>query len=238
MWIQTTHGTFAIARYPEDIACGMLTLQSNSFDDLFVFSRRYLNGIQPNSAKGGPFSYSLRAPESHVALAVAKLASEVWYSELPGAIETLAGPDSGSDYWAMYKGLYNLRPRQQTEGTAFKGPEKIILQIGCDGGSLSIGMKEEHGQRRYVAHLFDRTPTLLNDDDGGGPPIIEQDEFPDFVDALHCLSRYSWWQLYPLQVAPEFRGLIRAALRLRGVDTDATEWSYVLKDEADLMDQT
>jgi hypothetical protein len=168
MWIQTTLGTFAIARSPEDHGSETLRLLSNSYGDLLLLSDRHFNGINPVFCSYGPFTHYLRAPESQVTLVIAELASEVWYTELPVAIETLNGPKHSNEYWCMYKNLHNLKPQQECNVAELSGKEQVILKVGCEGGSLSIGMKEENGQRSFVAHIFDSTPSILSEEDGDG----------------------------------------------------------------------
>lgn len=236
MWIQTTQGTFAVARSPEDAGSGMLRLLSNSYGDLLVLSERHFNGIDPISCSSGYFTHYLRAPESLVTLVIAKLASEVWYTELPVAIETLSGSKHSAEYWNMHNNLHKLQPQQECNVAELSCKEQVILEVGCEGGSLSIGMKEENGQRSFVAHIFDSTPSFLSAEDGDGVVINSGNEFTHWDEAMECLSQHQWWKLHPLAVAQQFQGLIIAELRQRGVDPMCDEWSHLLQTAIDFKE--
>lgn len=101
-------------------------------------------------------------------------------------------------------------------------------------------MKEENGQRSFVAHIFDSTPSFLTegegDGDGDGVVINRGNEFTLWDEAMECLSQHQWWKLHPVAVALQFRGLIIAELRHRGVDPMFGEWQHLLKTANDFKD--
>ena len=230
MWIQTTKGTFSIARLPEDIEKGMLRIFSNNFDDLQRISIGYLNGIEVVHDKE-IFPYYLIAPEAQISLLIAALTSDVWYGELPVAMNTLCGPEISNDYWILQKNLQSLKPLQDHNAHDNKDKEQIILEVGCEGGCLSIGMKEINGHRNYVAHVLDNMPMMLNDD-GYGESVTNQNCFTHWDEALDYLSKYSWWGLSPLNVALEYRPFVKAELRKKGVDVQNSSWAFHLTSDA------
>lgn len=226
MWIQTTEGTFAVARYPEDLETGMLRLQSNNFEDLEKLIRRYSIEFNPEICKGGAFKYFVLARESEVSLLVAKLVSDVWYQELPAAIENLNGIASASNYYDVYKHLYGLRTSRNTENQSDKAKSQTILLVGCEGGSLSVGLVENDGVQLFVVKASDSFAGFQNGEDfhENVSPQNQINEFPELSEAIASLSRFKWWKLFPLEVDPRFSELFQLELLKRGIKPSIGEW--------------
>jgi hypothetical protein len=228
MWLQTTYGNFAVAREAEDHQRGMLILQSSSYDDLSSVSCRWLNNVQVRCEKNETFPYYVRVPESVLGLAIAQMASSVWYSALPTAMKTLYGEPESSNFGDMQLALsYDPPDPFDLEGLD-EVKETLIFEVGVEGGSLSIGIKEHGGCKMYVAHLYDSTPCLLDEKDGGGRAIIRDQEFSNWDDALKHLARHPWWRFSPMHIAHEYRDLVRVALRRQGVDPETDRWALAL----------
>ena len=229
MWIQTTRGTFAIARLPEDGDTGMVHLLCNNYSDMIMLSDDYLKGTEPEECQTGAFTFSLRIPEAQAAALLSKLVAQVWYAELPQALETLHGSNTSESYRRADKMLYDLHPRYTDLDQPCFGAERVVLQSGVEGGDVSISVREEKGSRRYAVKLFDCTQGFLNKEDQVGPEIIEKvDEFSGWDDAITHLSVQPWWSFYPLHVDPEYRELVRSELRARGVDPLKSDWKTLL----------
>jgi hypothetical protein len=232
MWLQTTIGTFGIARLPGDAEQGMMHLLSTTYDDILLLSDQYLGGIDSASIDMGPFRYAIRLLEGRVISLFGQLMAEVWYQELPQAVETLFGHLSGPAYWNAYKEIDRIKPIHQDASLPCNAKEEIILESGVEGGSVSIGMKEENGQRRYTVNMYDCTMSFLNDEDRIGPDVVEErEDFFSWADAIQYLDRHPWWNFYPILVAREYRELVRHELRNRGVDPSASEWARLLNED-------
>ena len=83
-----------------------------------------------------------------------------------------------------------------------------ILEVGAEGGSITLyGVRTAKGWL-YSRHAIDQTPELLDE------PWIERDSEvgKSWVAALKLLAKYPWHELYPLHVHPEFRALVFDAL--------------------------
>jgi hypothetical protein len=89
---------------------------------------------------------------------------------------------------------------------------EIIVQAGCDGGSLTL-----HGQRsnrgwQFSMDLFDQTMSWV---DGG--PVVERKSkvVKTWASALKLLDEYQWNHLFPLAVHPDFGKKVFAAVVAR-----------------------
>lgn len=91
------------------------------------------------------------------------------------------------------------------------GESEVILEIGAEGGSITLcGTRTADGWR-FSRNLLDQTPELLDE------PAIEHDSnmVESWSAALELLDTYPWHRLFPLWVHPEFRGLVLDAVKAR-----------------------
>ena len=228
MWLQTTYGNFAVAREAEDHQGVMLILQSSSYEDLSSVSCRWLNNVEVQFQKNATIPYYVRIPESVLGLAIAQMTSSVWYSAFPEAMKTLHGDAASSHCSDIQMALSYVAPNPFDLEDLHEVKETLIFEVGVEGGSLSIGIKEHGGCKMYVAHLYDSTPCLLDEEDGGGRAIIQDQEFSNWDDALKHLARHPWWRFSPRHIAHEYRNLVRVALRRQGVDPETYRWALAL----------
>ena len=231
MWIQTTVGTFAICRLASDIDQGMVHWLSNSFDDLLLFSDRYAKGCDPFPIKHTVFAFGIRLPEGQALQLITRLVSEVWYADLPQALETLYGSTCAQSYEKSSAWISELHLAHQDIDHQMTTKERTILMAGVDGGSVSIGVQEENGFRRYTVSIYDETASFLNEEDGVDRKGVDRAEvFYSWDEALAHLSQKPWWQFCPLKLDPEYREMVRLALRQRCVDLTHSAWGPLLSD--------
>jgi hypothetical protein len=88
---------------------------------------------------------------------------------------------------------------------------ETIVQIGAEGGSITLyGVRTDHGWL-YSTSTYDGTPAFIDEEsikhDSGAVDSWEA--------ALRLLDRYPWHKLYPLQVHSEFGPQIWSALEKR-----------------------
>lgn len=88
-------------------------------------------------------------------------------------------------------------------------PAEVILEIGAEGGSLTLyGVRTPSGWL-FSRDVIDQTLQMLDEES-----IEHSSETVDsWSAALELLSEYPWVNLFPLQVHPEFRGLVIDAVR-------------------------
>ncbi len=88
---------------------------------------------------------------------------------------------------------------------------EIILQVGAEGGDLSLYGRRTPSGWEFMREVVDQTAAML-----GEQTIQHQSETVTTIDeALHLLDTYPWHRLYPLKVHPEFSVLILEAARAR-----------------------
>ncbi|HYU46197.1 MAG TPA: hypothetical protein VEK84_08480 [Terriglobales bacterium] len=88
---------------------------------------------------------------------------------------------------------------------------EVILELGAEGGSLTLfGTRSEHSWV-YRTYTIDQTPTLVDEQ--------ESRHWSDWVDswegALALLDKYPWTKLVPLAVHAEFRQQVWGAVQTR-----------------------
>jgi hypothetical protein len=88
---------------------------------------------------------------------------------------------------------------------------EIIVEIGAEGGSITlVGVRSGAGWR-YQTSGVDWTPELLDEK----RVQHESDPVQSWEAALRLLDNYPWHALVPVHVHPEFRGRIWAAVQKR-----------------------
>lgn len=94
---------------------------------------------------------------------------------------------------------------------------KIIVRIGAEGGSITLfGYEVSHGDWRFCRAVNDQTPTILPESDGGGSAIKHSSQWVNTWDeGLALLDRYPWARLRGLEVHPDFRKRVWAAVTER-----------------------
>lgn len=231
MWFQTTMGTFAIARFLGDVEHGLVHWLGNSYDDLLLFADRYVAGCEPMPIKHQTFAFAIRLPESRAIQLMGQLVSEVWYSDMPQAIDTLYGPRCAQPYQKSSGWISELRLTHQDIDKQMTVKARTVLMAGIEGGAVSVAVQEEDGFRRYTVSLHDETADFLKDEDAVDLKVIDRTEvFYSWDEALAHLSQIPWWQFYPLKLDPEYRELVRLAFRQRGLDLTHSNWGSWLND--------
>ncbi len=87
----------------------------------------------------------------------------------------------------------------------------IVVQLGAEGGSLTLyGMQTERGWVFY-RNLIDWTPELMDEE------WIQHKSLTvnSWDAAVALLDQYAWQRLSPLMVHPEFSERVRSAARDR-----------------------
>jgi hypothetical protein len=88
---------------------------------------------------------------------------------------------------------------------------QLIVEVGAEGGSISVlGFRTEGGWR-FTRAVGDQTPELIDE-----AWIQSKSGCVDSWEAaLKLLDQYPWWKLYPLSIHPEFRQRIWSAVQER-----------------------
>jgi hypothetical protein len=110
-------------------------------------------------------------------------------------------------------------------------PSEIILEVGAEGGSLTVlGEKVANGKWNF---RLDRNELMLyesEEESGVRDLYYERSEYmPSIQDAFKRLDKYPWFRLYPLIVHPEFSDIILSEVRKRGGEIEETRWREMLK---------
>jgi hypothetical protein len=85
---------------------------------------------------------------------------------------------------------------------------EIIVEVGADGGSLTLlGQRNGRGWL-YSMNLFDQTLSWVDD----GPEVERTSKVvKTWATALKLLDKYPWHRFYPLRVHPEFKERVLTA---------------------------
>src|ERR1700694_1651688 len=96
---------------------------------------------------------------------------------------------------------------------------EVILRVGAEGGAITIyGVRTQDGWR-FQRNVVDQTPLMLDEEE-----IRHDSAFTSsWEEALVLLDRYPWPRFYPIQVHPEFRQAIWAAVQKRYAGKNAAE---------------
>lgn len=112
-----------------------------------------------------------------------------------------------------------------------KPPEEIILEIGAEGGSLTIfGIRDPECGWRFINERNEAAMCGMLPEDEPGPEFYERSGYvPSLDEALDSLDRYPWHKLYPLRVHPDFRQKIFDVVVSRFEAEGEDRWNQLSK---------
>ena len=87
------------------------------------------------------------------------------------------------------------------------GKPEVIVRVGAEGGDVTVVGSEVEGVWRFRLQVNESSREFLDQDDAVGPPKQAQNSpwVHSWPAVLALLDKYSWAQLCPLAVHPEFR---------------------------------
>jgi hypothetical protein len=109
----------------------------------------------------------------------------------------------------------------------FKNMREVILEIGAEGGSLTLyGTRGSDGLRKY--HLVTNSVALhdlLLDESFDEDPVTQSPTVTSWRQAILLLEKYpSWYRFYPISVLPEFASRVLQAVESSGGVEAASRW--------------
>jgi hypothetical protein len=85
---------------------------------------------------------------------------------------------------------------------------EVIIQVGAEGGDLTLyGMRTADGWL-FSRSVIDQSMLLLDQTE----MRHSSDSVAAWPDALKLMDRYQWFELSPIDVHPEFRGMVLEAV--------------------------
>ena len=122
-------------------------------------------------------------------------------------------------------------PHQQNSSSR-KPPKEVILEIGAEGGSLTIfGIHDPECEWRFTT-LRDETTLrdMLPEEEQEGLKFYERSGYvASLADALALFDCYPWHKLYPEQVHPDFRQKIFEVVVSRFEAEGEDRWDQLSK---------
>ena len=110
-----------------------------------------------------------------------------------------------------------------------------ILEIGAEGGSLTVLVRHHRDHGREFAVVLDESTlaAIMSEEDWPGDEYRKESPWVSTWDrALELLDQYPWARLFPVFVAPDYQDAVLAAVRerldadpsRRGMDQKLREW--------------
>ena len=85
---------------------------------------------------------------------------------------------------------------------------EVIIQVGCEGGDLTLyGVRTVEGWL-FSRSVIDQSMLLLDETE----IRHASDTVTAWPDALKLMDQYKWFDLCPIDVHPEFRGMVLEAV--------------------------
>jgi hypothetical protein len=111
--------------------------------------------------------------------------------------------------------------------------QETVLEIGAEGGTLSIVRQRNEGGAWEYWSLLDETTLLdvLSEDEiGNHDDLLDNSgRLGTFEDALIRFGQYPWFKLYPMRVSAEFGDLVLGEVEKRGGKEAAAQWTQRLQ---------
>lgn len=125
-----------------------------------------------------------------------------------------------------------LRPAKghaAEKGATTAGSEERLLEIGAEGGSISLLRVSRSGRTGWILKTNERVLLeLLGEEDRSAGPH-RRELGPTFEEALAGLDRFPWFRLVPTFVHAEVRDAVEAAVRARGGEAAVKRWNSLLE---------
>ena len=109
---------------------------------------------------------------------------------------------------------------------------EIVLQVGAEGGSLTIVRYHVSGEKWQFAIIRDESTLadFLGEEDK--EDLFETlDSIPTFEDAIALMNKYPWPNLYPLVVHPEYANRVMEIIERSGNPRAKDGWQEILGSE-------
>jgi hypothetical protein len=109
---------------------------------------------------------------------------------------------------------------------------EIVLQVGAEGGSLTIVRYHVSGEKWQFAIIRDESTLadFLGEEDK--EDLFEAlDSIATFEDAIALMNKYPWPNLYPLVVHPEYANRVRKIIERSGDPRAMDRWKDILGSE-------
>lgn len=106
---------------------------------------------------------------------------------------------------------------------------EIVLQVGAEGGTLSIVRYQVSGEKWHFAFIRDES-TLADflDDEDQEDLFKTHDSIASFGDAIALMNKYPWPDLYPLVVHPDYANRVMEIIERSGDPRVKDRWKYIL----------
>lgn len=116
MWLMTPFGFFSVVQKPDDKKAEFLTIRSRVRGDLERLRDTYLPSMSDIVANAGSdYRYRAKAPRSEVSSAMAKIVSDIAYTNFKDEVAQRQGKVRAGLYGKVWQVLYEL-PDQQVVG--------------------------------------------------------------------------------------------------------------------------
>ncbi len=109
---------------------------------------------------------------------------------------------------------------------------EIVLQVGAEGGSLTIVRYPVSGEKWQFAFIRDESTLadFLGEEDKDLIDALSEthDSIATFEEAIALMNAYPWPELYPLVVHPEFVNQVMEIIERSGNLRARDEWKKIL----------
>ena len=109
---------------------------------------------------------------------------------------------------------------------------EIVLQVGAEGGSLTIVRYHVSGEKWQFAFIRDESTLadFLGEEDQ--EDLLEAlDSIATFEGAIALMNKYPWLDLYPLVVNPEYANEVMEIIERSGNPRAKDMWKDILGSE-------
>ena len=114
-----------------------------------------------------------------------------------------------------------------------EGPgREIVLQVGAEGGTLTIVRYHVSGEKWQFAFIRDESTLadFLGEEDQ--EDLLEAlDSIATFEGAIALMNKYPWLDLYPLMVHPEYSNEVMEIIERSGNPRAKDRWKDILGSE-------
>jgi hypothetical protein len=109
LWIITNFGFFSVVEKPRDEVDGTLTIRGRVRSDLDELKAKYLPAMGPIlEHQGTDYRYRASVARNELAVAMAKIVSDIDYSNFKTSVATAQGKDRARTYGDVWSVLHNL----------------------------------------------------------------------------------------------------------------------------------
>jgi len=208
MKISTINGDFFLVRLHDDPLSRNIRLISTDYKLIQKISKKIFTKKRIERIESKDGDWAITIPESRACILLSECIMDIYY------------PD------------FSLEITKNEIDNSENREKKLIIEIGAEGGSISIHSSIENRQTIFFVIKNDCGASFLDDEDYE-PPATTEIKLKSWSEVVDILDKNSWWLLYPVFLDEKYKEIMKNEIQKRGIVYENSPWKTILsKDDS------